>query len=303
MAGVITTGSNPKLLWPGIKAIFGQKYNEHPLEWKEFLEDKTSDKNYEEEVEIPGFGLAGVKDQGGSVSYDSTAQGVTKRYTHVAYGLGFICTEEEIEDNQYAQVAARRAESLAFSMRQTEEVIGASVLNRAFDTNYTGADGKAMIVSDHTSLAGSQSNVLGTAADMSEAAIETMIIQIMQATDSRGLAINLIAQKLVVPPGYAFEAERILKSQLRVGTANNDVNALKSMGLIPGGAAINHYLTDADAWFMKTNAPHGMKRYTRRSTDFQKDGDFDTGNRKHKGTMRFSVGWTDWRGVYGTPGA
>ncbi len=303
MAGVITTGSNPKLLWPGIKAIFGQKYTEHPLEWKEFLEDKSSDKAYEEEVEIPGFGLAAIKDQGSSISYDSAAQGATKRYTHVSYGLGYICTEEEIADNQYATVGARRAESLAFSMRQTEETICANLLNRAFNSSYVGADGKEMLATDHPSLSGSQSNELGTAADMTEAAIETLITQIMQATDSRGLAISLIGQKLIVPAGYAFEATRIMRSELRVGTANNDINAIKAMGVLPGGVTINHYLTDADAWFIKTNAPHGMKRYTRTATDFQKDGDFDTGNRKHKGTMRFAVGWTDWRGCYGTPGA
>lgn len=303
MAGIITTGSNPKALWPGVKAWFGQKYNEHPVEWKEFLSDLSSEKNYEEEVEMPGFGLAPVKDQGNSVSYDSTAQGATKRYTHVVYGIGFVCTEEEKEDNLYETVAMRRAEALAFSVRQTEEIVGANVLNRAFNTSYTGADGKALIVNDHTSIAGSQSNVAAAAADLSEAAIEAMMIQVMQATDSRGLNISLIPQKLVVPPAYAFEATRILKSELRVSTANNDINAIKAMGAFPGGAVVNHYLTDADAWFMKTNAPHGLKRYTRRATAFQKDGDFDTGNYKHKGTVRFSVGWTDWRGMYGTPGA
>lgn len=303
MAGIITTGSNPKALWPGVKAWFGTKYKEHPVEWKEFLADLSSDKNYEEEVELPGFGLTPEKTQGNSISYESTAQGATKRYTHVVYGIGFICTEEEKEDNLYETVAMRRAEALAFSIRQTEEIVGANVLNRAFNTSYTGADGKALCVSDHTSLAGSQSNVAAAAADMSEAAIEAMMIQVMQATDSRGLNISLIPQKLVVPPAYAFEATRILKSELRVSTANNDINAMRVMGALPGGAAVNHYLTDADAWFMKTNSPHGLKRYTRRATSFQKDGDFDTGNYKHKGTVRFSVGWTDWRDMYGNPGA
>ncbi len=299
---VITRGAHPKALWPGVKAWWGAKYKEHPVEWTEFLEDLTDDRAYVEEVETTGFGLVPEKAEAGPVSYDTHQQGSTQRYTHVAYGMGFIVSEEEEEDNQYKDKAFQRAEMLAFSGRQTEEIVAANILNRGFNTSYTGADGKALFVSDHTSLVGSQANT-GTAADFSEAALETELTAVMQTVNSRGLNISLMAKKLVMPPAYIFEAERVLKSQLRVGTANNDINATKSLGLIPGGACINHYLTDADAWFMITNAPHGLKRYTRVKPDLVKDSDFDTGNKKHKMRMRFSVGWTDWRGARGNPGA
>ncbi len=300
---VITTGNHPKALWPGIHKFWGRQYNEHPMEWSQIFDGISSEKNYEEDVEVTGFGLATTKAQAASVSYDSESQGPTTRYTHVTYGLGYIVTREELEDNLYEVVSKRRAKALAFSVRQTEEIVAANVLNRAFNTSYTGGDGKALIVSDHVTVNGSQSNVLAVAADLSEASIEDMIIQCMNATNSRGLKISLMPQKLIVAPANAFNAERILNSTLRSGSPNNDINALKSMGMLPGGVVVNHYLTDSDAFFIKTNAPAGLVRFNRRATEFKQDNDFDTENAKAKSTLRFSVGWTDWRGIFGTPGA
>lgn len=303
MSGVITTGNHPKALWPGVRAWWGQKYAKHPQEWRQIFEAKDSTKAYEEDVEEIGFGLAPVKAQGASVAYDSHTQGPTTRYTHVVYGLGYIVTAEEIDDNQYRSKAFRRTEKLANSIRRTEETVAANVLNRAFNSSYAGGDGKELCATDHVTTDGTQSNELSTAADLSEAAIEDLIIQIMQATDSVGNQIALVPRKLIVAPHNSFEATRILKSTLQSGTANNDVNAIKAMGLLPEGVCINHYLTDPDAWWIKTDAPYGLTRFTRRGTSFDKDNDFDTGSAKAKATTRFSVGWSDWRGVYGSPGA
>jgi hypothetical protein len=303
MAGVITTGNHPKALWPGMRKFWGREYDEHPMEWKEIFESLDSEKNYEEDTEVTGFGLAPVKAQAGAVQYDSESQGPTKRYTHVTYGLGYIVTREEMEDNLYEVVSKRRIKALAFSVRQTEEVVAANVLNRAFNTAYSGGDGKAMIVADHPTVSGTQSNVIAAAADLSEAAIESLCVQIMNARNSRGLNISVMPKKLIVSPNDAFNAERILQTTLRVGTANNDINAIKSMNVLPGGVCVNHYLTDADAWFIKTNVPNGLIRFNRRATEFKQDNDFDTENAKAKSTLRFSVGWTDWRQIFGSPGA
>lgn len=303
MAGIITTGNHPKALWPGVKRWWGRTYDEHPVEYKDLFDIDTSDKAYEEDVELTGFGLAPVKPEGDSVSYDSEVQGATKRYTHVVYGLGWICTREEMEDNQYAVVSKRRTQALAFSMRQTEEIVCANVYNRGFTAAFSGADGKEWFATDHPTLSGNQSNELSVAADLSEASIEDMLIQIMEAKNSRGLKISLIGQKLIIPPSLSFEATRILKSTLQNDTSNNAVNALRASGMLPKGHVVNHYLTDPDAWFIRTNAPAGATRYNRRATEFDKDNDFDTQNAKAKATMRFAVGWTDWRGAYASPGA
>lgn len=303
MAGVITTGNHPKALWPGMRKFWGREYSELPMEWSQIFDQESSEKAYEEDTEVTGFGLAPVKAQAGAVSYDSESQGPTKRYTHIVYGLGYIVTREELDDNLYEIVSKRRIKALAFSLRQTEEIVAANILNRAFNTSYTGGDAKAMIVPDHPTVNGTQSNVLTTAADLSEASIEDLTIQMMNATNSRGLRIAVKPKKLIVSPSEAFNAERILKSQLQSGTANNDVNAIKNMGLFPEGAMVNHYLTDTDAWFVKTNVPNGLMRFNRRGTEFKQDNDFDTENAKAKATVRFAVGWTDWRGIFGTPGA
>ena len=300
---VITTGNHPKALWPGMHKFWGRQYDEHPKEWSEIFDSEDSEKSYEEDAEVTGFGLAPVKAQAASISYDSESQGPVTRYTHVTYGLGYMVTSEEIDDNLYEVVSKRRIKALAFSVRQTEETIGANVLNRAFNASYIGGDGRSMIDSAHPTVSGTQSNVIGVAADLSEAALESLLIQVMNTTNSRGLKIKLIGKKLIVPPAYRFEAERIMNSALRPGTPNNDINAMKSMGVLPDGVCVNHYLTDTDAWFVKTNAPSGLQRFNRRATEFKQDNDFDTANAKAKATVRFSVGWTDWRAIFGSPGA
>lgn len=303
MTGIITTGNHPKALWEGIRAWFGAQYNEHPEQFKDIFEVVTSKKNYEEDVLVTGFGLAPEKSQGGSVSYDSESQGFTKRYTHVVYGSGYVVTREELEDNMYEVVSKRRSKRLAFSMRQTKEIVSANVLNRAFNSSYTGGDGKELLATDHTGSGGSWSNELATAADFSEASLEDLIIQIRQAKNDRGLQIALRPMKLIIPNSLQFEAERVLKSDKRSGTADNDINAVRSMGLLPKGYAVNDYLTDADAWFVKTDCPSGMTMFNRRAVELTNDSDFDTENAKAKSTMRFSVGWTDPRTMYGSPGA
>jgi hypothetical protein len=304
MAGIITTGNHPKALWPGMHAFFGRTYKEKPLQWKEsgFVVEKSS-KNYEEDTLVTGFGLAAEKTQGGSVSYDSETQGFTKRYTHVVYGLGYIVTEEENDDNLYEVVSKRRIKGLAFSHRQAEENVHANIFNRAFNSSYTGGDSKELCATDHGTSSGDQSNELATAADFSEAALEDLLIQIRQAKNDRGMRIALQPRKLLIPNNLMFEAQRVLKSELRSGTANNDTNAVRSMGLLPEGIMVNDYLTDADAWFVLTDCPNGLMHFQRRALEFTQDNDFDTSNMKAKAVQRYSVGWTDWRSVYGTPGA
>lgn len=300
---VITTGNNPKLLWPGLNAIWGRDYEEYAKEYTDLFSTETSDMNYEEEVEMTGFGLAPVKPQGQATVYDTDTQGTVNRYTHVAYGLGFVVTREERDDNLYEKKAIERTQQLAFSFRQTRENIGANIYNRAFNSAYTYGDGQPLLSTAHPTLSGNQSNTLAVAADLSEASLEDMSIQVGQAANSRGLRIALIPRKLILPINLQFEGARILKSALQNDTANNAINALKSMGAFPDGTAINHYLTDPDAWFTRTNAPRGMTWFDRVKTEFAEDGDFDTGNWKYKGYMRFSAGASDFRGLFGSPGA
>ena len=303
MAGVINTGSHPKALWPGVKGWYGVGYGEHPLECLDLFDSYTSDQNYEEDVQMIGMGLAPVKAEGQSVTYDTMSQGYVSRYVHIAYSLGFIVTYEELMDNLYEKVAGSRAKALGFSMRQTKETVGANIYNRAFDSNYTGGDGTELCATDHSTTSGDQSNELAVAADMSESSIEDLCIQIMNATDDKGLKISLMPKTLHIPPALAFEAERILNSVLQNDTANNAINAIRSLSAIPGGAKVNHYFTDTDAWFIRTNCPDGMKMYQRDSYDLKEDNDFDTDNLKAKSYDRYSFKWTDWRGVYGSPGA
>lgn len=299
---VITSGAHPKALWPGVYAWFGAKYAEHPQEYTKLFDVKTSNKKYEELVEQTGFGLAPVKAEGSSTSYDSHAQGAVSRGTNVAYSLGYIVTREEKADNLYEEVSMQRAAALAFSMAQTRENVGANVYNRAFNNSYVGGDAKELCATDHPSLAGNQSNELATAADLSEASLEDLTINIMDAKNSKGLKISLMPKRLIVPTALVYDAQRILKSVQRSGTADNDINALNSLNVIPE-VAVNHYLTDADAWFIRTNAPSGMCWFDREPVQFSKDEDFDTDNAKAKAYMRFVAFWGDWRGVYGSPGA
>lgn len=302
MAGPIARGNHPKALWPGIHRWFGAVYDKHETEYTNLFDVNTSRQAYEEQVEHTSFGLAPQKPEGDGTIYDSHTQGYVSRYQHVAYSLGYIVTHEELEDNLYKSVSMARAESLAFSMNQTRENVGANIYNRAFNGTYAGGDGIELIANDHPSLAGNWSNILAVAADVSEAAIEDMCIQIMQATNSRGLKISLTPKSLIVPPALHFDVCRILDSTLQNDTANNATNALRSKGSIPS-VHVNHYLTDTNAWFIRTNAPSGLQWFDRESVNFTKDSDFDTDNAKAKGYMRFVPGWTDPRGIYGTPGA
>lgn len=302
-APTITTGQIAKLLWPGLNARWGVDYSEHPKEYTDLVDVFSSDMNYEEDQEMTGFGLAPVKTQGASVVYDEMQQGVTTRYTHIAYALGFIITHEAMMDNQYEKVGMQRTGSLAFSMRQTKENVVANMYNRAFSGSYLGGDGVSLLSASHPSLGGNQSNLLATAADLSEASLEDLSIQIMNAVNSRGLRIALMGKSLIVPPSLSFEATRILKSTQQNDTGNNAINAMRSMGLFPEGVKVNHYLTDTDAYFIRTNAPQGLKLFQREEASFAQDGDFDTSNLKYKAYERYSTGWSDWRGLYGTPGA
>ena len=300
---VINTGNHPKALWPGINEWWGSEYDKHPLECMEIFDVSSSSKAYEEDVELLGFGLAPVKTQGGAVSYDDNTQGPTTRYTHVVYGLGFIVTKEAMDDNLYDKIARSRTSALAFSMRTTKETVGANVLNRAFNSAHVGGDGVELISTAHVTANGTQSNHLTVAADLSEAALEDMLVQINTMKNSNGLQIAARGQKLIIPPQLEFEAQRILKSTLQSGTANNDVNAVRNMGLLPGGAVVNHYLTDADAWFIKTDVPNGLRMFDRTKIAFTNDNDFDTQNAKAKAVERYSVGHSDWRGAFASPGA
>lgn len=299
----ITTGTHPKLLWPGLQAIWGNMYKDQTEEHASVFDMGTSDKAYEEDQELAGFGLASVKSEGGSISYDTTVNGYVTRYTNVTYGLGFIVTEEAVEDNQYKAQAERRVRALRRSMRHTKETVAANILNRATDPNYTGGDGKELLATDHPTANGTQSNELAVAADLSEASIEDLLIQLRTARDTRGLIISLKARKLIVPPQLEFEATRILKSVLQNDTANNAINAIRATGSFPEGMLSWSFLTDADAWFIKTDAPDGLKGLNRRRLALEKDSDFETGNFKHKATERYAFGWSDWRGLYGSPGA
>ncbi len=301
MAGPVTTGNIPKLLWPGLNAIWGREYDEYEKLYPELFEIKSSDMNYEEDVEVTGFGYATVKQQGQATTYDAFYQQTVTRYTHVAYGLGFIVTREEMDDNLYEKKATSNTEMLAFSGRSTKETVGANVYNRGFDTNYAGGDGQPLFSASHPTMSGNQSNLLA-AADLSEAALEDAAIAIMLAQNARGLRINLKPRSLHIAPFNVFEAERILKSVLTPDNGNNAVNALRSMGIFPEGAKPNPYFTDADAYFIRTNAPSAMKWFQRTEAEFAQDGDFDTGNLKYKYYERYSAGWSDWRGAWGSAG-
>lgn len=261
-----------------------------------------SEKAYEEDVEITGFGLAPVKPESTAIVYDTETQGAVTRYTHVAYALGYIVSYEELRDNLYETVSRRRASALAFSMRQTKENVAANVYNRAFNPTYTFGDGTTMISTTHPTVAGNQSNQLATAADFSEAACEDMIIQIMQTQNNRGLRISNLPQSLHVPVQTWFEANRVLKSVLQNDTSNNAVNVLRATNALPKGIKVNHYFTSATAWFIRTNIPNGMRYFLREGVSFDQDNDFDTKNAKAACYERYSFGVTDFRQVYGTQG-
>lgn len=301
---VINRNSFAKLLWPGINTIFGKSYNDHPMEWKTLgFETFNDGKAYSEDVAISGFGLAQVKGEGEPITYDSAKQTYVTRYTPVVYALGFMVTREQYEDNQYA-LGLDSAQALARSMRHTEEIVHADVLNNAFSSSYLGGDGQPLISASHPSYSGgaAMSNRPTTYVDVSEAAFEQSVIDISKYVDDRGLKIACRIKQLVIPVDLQFEVERILMSQGRVGTADNDPNALKLMGSIPK-VVTSHYLTDTDAWFLVTDCPKGLRSYQRRKMEFGTDNDWETENAKFKATIRFGPGFTDWRGVYASSGA
>lgn len=298
---VITTGTHPKALWPGVKAWWGRSYDEHPTEYLELFDKQTSDKAYEEEVEITGFGLAPVKPQGAQIFYDIEAQGSISRFTHVAYALGYIVTYEELRDDLYDVVSRRRASQLAFSMRQTKENVLAGVYNLAFSGSALGGDGVSLISASHPTLSGNQSN-LGTAADLSEVALENLTIQIMQMQNNRGMRISGLPMSLHVPPQLFFEANRVYNSVLQNDTANNAINVLRATGTFPRGIKVNHYFSSATAYFIRTNIPNGLTYFERDAISFDQDNDFDTKNAKAACYERYSGFWADWRGLYGNAG-
>lgn len=300
----IATGSLSRSLWPGVNKWFGLSYEAYPDEYREIFDMEASEKNFEIDVNVHGMGLARTKPEAQSIAYDSMKQAFEQTYTHITYGLGFVISREAVEDNLYAELAEKRAKRLAFSMHQTKEIVAANVLNRAFNNSYTGADGLELCSTAHLlSRGGTYKNELATAADLSEASLEQACIDIMDFKDDAGLRIHVMPQKLIVPKELCFEAERIIGSTLQNDTANNAINALRSKRMLPEGYVVNHYLDDTDAFFIKTNCPDGMKMFERRAAEIENDTDFDSENMKFKSTMRFSVGWTDPRGIFGSPGA
>ena len=303
---VINTGSFAKALWPGVNKWYGEAYNEFPVEYTFLYDKETSTKAYEEDVSTMGFGLAQETAEGGKVNYDTASQAYINRYIHKKYTLGFIITEEAMDDNQYnlSTLGRKDARALAFSMRQTKEIVAANVYNRAFTAGYTFGDGSILCVATHPLYGGGTfSNVPSVAADLSEASLEQACIDIAGFVNDRGLKVAILPKTLIISKENIFEAERILKSVLQNDSANNAVNALKNLNMFPGGAKVNHYLTDADAWFIRTNCMDGMKYFERKADSFGMDNDFDTANAKFKASARYSFGNTDPRGIYGSAGA
>ena len=298
----INTGNFGKLLWPGLNSVYGEAYKEYPVEWKDIFSVNKSRKAFEEDMLTSWFGQAQQIGEGAAVSYDTAQQGYVDRYTHVKYGLGFIITKEMVEDDQYDVIGNKKAKALAYSMRQTRETVAANILNRAFSNSYVYGDGVELVSSVHPKAAGGTwSNELAVAADLSEASLEQATIDIAKFTNDRGLKIAVRPQKLVIPVDLDFEANKILKTEYEVGTANNTVNVVRQR--FPGGVVINHYLTDTDAWFILTDAPDGLKCFERRAEEFSMDDDFDTDNAKFKATARYSYGATEKRAIYGSEGA
>ena len=294
-----------KELEPGLNALFGLEYARYENQHTEIFATETSDRAFEEEVMLSGFGSAPVKNEGAAVEFDDAVEAFTARYTHETIALAFAITEEAIEDNLYDRLAARYTRALARSMANTKQVKAASVLNNAFSAgSFAGGDGVALCATDHPLVSGGTfSNELATPADLSETSLEQSLIDIQAFVDERGLKVALQGRKLIIPKELQFTAERILKSPLRVGTADNDINALKNMGMIPEGYRINNFLTDSDAFFIMTDAPNGLKHFVRAPLRTAIEGDFDTGNTRFKARERYSFGFSDPRGIFGSPGA
>ena len=293
-----------KELLPGLNALFGLEYARYDQEHEQIFDTESSDRAFEEEVMLTGFDTAPVKSEGAGVAFDQAQEAFTSRYTHETIALAFSITEEAIEDNLYDKLSARYTRALARSMSNTKQVKGAAVLNNAFNTSYPGGDTKALCVSDHPTVGGPDlRNVLSTAADLNETSLEQALIDIAAFTDERGLKVALQGLKLIIPKELQFTADRLLETPGRVGTADNDINAIRNMGMVPEGYTVNHYLTDTDAWFIKTDCPNGFKMFNRAAIKTSMEADFDTGNVRYKARERYSFGWSDPRTVFGTPGA
>ena len=292
-----------KELEPGLNALFGLEYNRYENEHSEIFEEESSDRAFEEEVMLGGFSTAPVKGEGTAITFDDAQETYTARYQHETIALAFSITEEAIEDNLYDRLASRYTKALARSMAQTKQIKAAAILNNAFSTGSPVGDGAALCSAAHPSLSGNQRNLLSVAADLNETSLEQMLIDIAGLTDERGLKIAVRGMKLIIPKELQFVAERVINSNLRSGTADNDLNAMKSMGMLPEGAVVNHFLTDTDAFFIKTDAPNGFKYFNRSPIKTAMEGDFDTGNMRFKARERYSFGVSDWRCVFGTPGA
>jgi hypothetical protein len=293
-----------KELEPGLNALFGLEYSRYENEHAEIFITETSDRAFEEEVMLTGFNGAEVKQEGAPVVFDQASEAYTSRYTHETIALAFAITEEAIEDNLYDRLASRYTRALARSMANTKQVKAAAVLNNAFNSSFTGGDGKELIATDHPlANGGTFSNELATAADLNETSLEQSLIDIAAFVDERGLRIAIQGRKLIIPKELQFTAERLMKTPLRVGTADNDINAIKNMGMIPEGYRVNHFLTDTDAYFIMTDAPNGLKHFVRSPIKTAIEGDFDTGNVRFKARERYVFGFSDPRGIFGSPGA
>jgi hypothetical protein len=294
-----------KELLPGLNALFGLEYAKYGEEHKEIFENETSDRSFEEETKLSGFSAAPVKNEGSAIAYDNAQEAWTARYTHETIAMGFSLTEEAIEDNLYDSLSARYTKALARAMAYTKQVKGAAVLNNAFSgSGVTYGDGKTLCATDHPLVSGgTNANTPSVAADLNETSLEAAVIAISGWTDERSLLIAAKPRKLVIPPALQFVATRLLDTEGRVGTADNDINALRNNGSIPEGYTVNHYLTDPNAWFILTDVPNGLKHFVRTPMQTSMDADFDTGNSRYKARERYSFGVSDPLGIYGSPGA
>ncbi len=293
-----------KELLPGLNALFGMEYSSYGEEHKELYEVETSERSFEEETKLSGFSAAPVKAEGTAIAYDNAQEAWTSRYNHETIALGFSITEEAVEDNLYDSLSKRYTKALARAMAYTKQVKAASVLNQAFAAGVTGGDGVSLCNTAHPLVSGgTNSNTFATQSDLNETSLEAAIIQIAGWTDERGLLIAAKGRKLIVPPALMFVAKRLLDTELRVGTSDNDINALRAMGAISGGFSVNHFLTDTNAWFLLTDVPNGLKHFVRTPLQNSMDGDFDTGNVRYKSRERYSFGWSDPLGIFGSAGA
>ena len=293
-----------KELVPGLHALFGLEYDSYENQHEEIFDTESSERAFEEEVMLSGFGEAPIKGQGAAVVYDTAQESFTSRYTHETIALAFALTEEAIEDNLYDTLSSRYTRALARSMNTTKQVKAANVLNNAFNSSFPGGDGKELCATDHPTVGNIDlRNELSTASDLNETSLEQSLIDIADFKDERGLKINAQATKLIIPPALQFVADRLMESPGRVQTSDNDINAIRNMGMVPQGYVVNNYLTDTDAFFIKTDVPNGLKHFVRTPVQTSMEGDFETGNVRYKARERYSFGFSDWRGIFGSPGA